>query len=243
VPSVTAGGATRRPPARIAAVILDMDGLMIDTEAPVRRCCQQAAAAMGFTLDLEFYERAIVGHSWPDSDAALVAHFGPTFPLEDFKARFRGVWGDYIALHGIAPKPGLFRFLTMLETLNLKTAVATSTHQAEADAHLQAIGIRERFSVVVTGDQIEKGKPAPDIYLEAARRLNVPPHSCVALEDSNAGVVAATSAGMTTLLIPDGDRQPSADARNRAFSVLPSLEEAEALVSSWLATDTRSSSD
>ena len=239
---MTAVGATKRPPASIAAVILDMDGLMIDTEAPVRRCCQQAAATIGFTLDLEFYERAIVGHSWRDSDAALVAHFGPTFPLEDFKARFRDVWSDYIALHGIAPKPGLFRFLTMLETFNVQTAVATSTHQAETEAHLHAVGIRERFSVVVTGDQIEQGKPAPDIYLEAARRLNVPPGACVALEDSNAGVIAATSAGMTTLLIPDGDRQPSTDARNRAFRVLPSLDEAEALVSSWLAFDRFSSS-
>jgi HAD superfamily hydrolase (TIGR01509 family) len=221
-------------PVSIAAVILDMDGLMLDTETPVQVCCQQAAAALGFSLDAEFYERALVGRSWPDSDAALVAHFGRDFPLEDFKKGFRVVWGHHVALHGVTPKPGLREFLAMLESRNLQKAVATSTHEKEADGHLRAAGIRERFSVVVTGDQVERGKPAPDIYLEAARRLQVRPEDCIALEDSNAGVMAATSAGMATLMIPDGDRQPSAEARNRAFSVLASLKEAEALVSSWL---------
>jgi beta-phosphoglucomutase len=211
-----------------------MDGLMIDTETPVQLCCEQAAEALGFRLDAEFYQRALVGRSWPDSDAALLAHFGSSFPLEHFKARFRAVWGHHISVHGIAPKPGLQDFLTMLEKFNVRTGVATSTHGKEAEAHLRAVGIRERFSVVVTGDQIERGKPAPDIYLEAARRLTAPPQDCVALEDSNAGVMAATSAGITTLMIPDGGRQPSADARNSAFGVLPSLKEAEALVCSWL---------
>ena len=85
----------------------------------------------------------------------------------------------------------------------------------------------------MTGDQID-AVTAPDIYLEAARRLKAPPHECVALEDSNAGVMAATSAGITTLMVPDGNRQPSAEARSSAFGVLPSLKEAEALISSWL---------
>jgi HAD superfamily hydrolase (TIGR01509 family) len=222
----------RRPPATIAAVILDMDGLMIDTETPVRLCCQQAAEALGFTLDVDFYERSIVGRSWADSDAALLAHFGRAFPLESFKTRFNAVWDEHIARHGIAPKPGLYPFLAMLEQLDLKKAVATSTHHKEAEAHLRAVGIRERFRVVVTGDQIERGKPAPDIYLEAARRLSARPQDCVALEDSNAGAKAATDAGMTTLMIPDGDRRPPED--DRALWVLPSLTEAAELISSWL---------
>jgi HAD superfamily hydrolase (TIGR01509 family) len=221
-------------PMSIRAVILDMDGLMLDTETPVQLCCQQAAATLGFSLDAEFYERALLGRAWPDADAALIAHFGPTFLLEDFKKRFQTVWDRHIATHGVAPKPGLHDFLTMLEQRDLKRAVATSTHEKEAEAHLRSAGIRDRFSVVVTGDQIERGKPAPDIYLEAARRLKVRADECVALEDSNAGVMSATSAGMTTLMIPDGDRQPSVEARSRAFDVLPSLKEVERLVSSWL---------
>jgi len=224
----------RIDPISIRAAILDMDGLMLDTETPVQRCCQQAAAALGFSLDAEFYERNLLGRAWPDADAALIAHFGPTFLLDDFKARFQAVWDRHIAMHGVATKPGLQDFLTMLEQRDLKMAVATSTHEKEAEAHLRAAGVRDRFQAVVTGDQIERGKPAPDIYLEAARRLNVRAAECIALEDSNAGVIAATSAGMTTLMIPDGDRQPSVEARSRAFSVLPSLREAQRLVSSWL---------
>jgi len=76
--------------------------------------------------------------------------------------------------------------------------------------------------VIVTGDQVVQGKPAPDIYLEAARRLQVAPALCVALEDSEAGILAASRAGMVPLLIPDG-AHPSVSATNAAFRVLPSL--------------------
>ena len=224
----------RARPTSIRAVILDMDGLMLDTETPVQRCCQQAAETLGFSLDADFYERALLGRAWPDADAALVAHFGPGFLLDDFKARFQSIWDRHVAVHGVTLKPGLQTFLATVERLDLQKAVATSTHEKEAEAHLRAAGIRDRFSVVVTGDQIEHGKPAPDIYLEAARRLNVRAEECIALEDSDAGVLAATNAGMTTLMVPDGGRQPSAEARSRACCVLPSLREAQEVVSSWL---------
>jgi beta-phosphoglucomutase-like phosphatase (HAD superfamily) len=81
----------------------------------------------------------------------------------------------------------------------------------------------------VTGDEVARGKPAPDIYLEAARRLQVAPGSCVALEDSEAGILAANRAGMRALLIPDWTR-PSEAAAQAAFRVLNSLSEAHDLV-------------
>ena len=89
-------------------------------------------------------------------------------------------------------------------------------------------------SVLPAQDQVQNGKPEPDIYLEAARRLNVNPAMCVAVEDSNAGVLAATRAGMRTFIVPDVERPPSVEARAAAFEVVPSLHEVAAVISRWL---------
>jgi beta-phosphoglucomutase-like phosphatase (HAD superfamily) len=94
--------------------------------------------------------------------------------------------------------------------------------------------VRERFQVVVTGDQVTRGKPAPDIYLEAARRVGYAPAQCVALEDSEAGVIAASRAGMIALMVPDLVR-PSDAARRAAFRVLPSLVDAQNVIEALLA--------
>ena len=85
----------------------------------------------------------------------------------------------------------------------------------------------------MTGDQVSHGKPAPDIYLEAARRLDVEPSRCVALEDSDAGILAASRAGMVALLIPDLV-DPSSEAVAAAFRVLGSLHEARQLISTLI---------
>jgi HAD superfamily hydrolase (TIGR01509 family) len=80
---------------------------------------------------------------------------------------------------------------TCLETEDVAIAVATSTESDDAAFTLRSAGLDTRFRVIVTGDQVVHGKPAPDIYLEAARRLQIAPAQCVALEDSEAGIVAA----------------------------------------------------
>jgi beta-phosphoglucomutase-like phosphatase (HAD superfamily) len=94
--------------------------------------------------------------------------------------------------------------LAFVEARGLSCAVATSSDIDYATFSLRHGGLDGRFPVIVTGEEVTHGKPAPDIYLEAARRLGVPPASCVALEDSEAGILAARAAGMRALLIPDG---------------------------------------
>src|SRR5207248_11157753 len=87
-------------PMRLDAVIFDMDGLMIDTEAPVQICCQTAAAEMGFDLPDEFYVSALVGRGWTDCHTALTAHFGADFSLDEFMERFRQRWSEHRDVHG-----------------------------------------------------------------------------------------------------------------------------------------------
>jgi HAD superfamily hydrolase (TIGR01509 family) len=208
----------------VAAVVFDMDGLMLDTEPLYKQSWQAASAELGFPIDDRVYA-TFVGRPNKECERDLVERFGPAFPLERFRARWQQTWQERAASHGIALKPGLLEVISFLQDRGVPHAVATSSTADEAALALRHARLDGRFDIIVTGDQVARGKPAPDIYLEAARRLDVDPAACVALEDSEAGTLAASAAGMRTLLIPDGAR-PTATAVHAAFRVLRSLHDA-----------------
>lgn len=217
----------------IAAIVFDMDGLMLDTEPLYKAAWQTASAELGYELDDPSYT-TLVGRPTEDCERVLLRQFGSSFPLDRFRSRWPELWQAGAAAHGIRQKPGLIELLTFLEAQSLPVAVATSSEADYAAFSLRQAGLDGRFSIVVTGDQVAQGKPAPDIYLEAARRLGVPPAQCVALEDSEAGILAASAAGMIALLIPDW-MPASAAAGRAAFRVLASLDEARDVVASLVA--------
>jgi HAD superfamily hydrolase (TIGR01509 family) len=179
----------------IGAVIFDVDGLMLDTEPLYKVAWQAAAAELGHRLNDRSYAR-LVGRPTADCEQELMRQFGPAFPLDRFRRRWPALWQAEVAAHGIQQKPGLLEFLTFLDAQWLPVAVATSSEADYATFSLRHAGLEGRFSVVVTGDEVPRGKPAPDIYLETARRLQVAPGACVAVEDSEAGILAASRAGM-----------------------------------------------
>jgi len=216
----------------VGAVVFDMDGLMLDTEPLYKVAWQAASAELGYPLDDPSYA-TLVGRPTEDCERELVRKFGLAFPLGQFQARWPELWYAEVAANGIRQKPGLLEFLAFLDAQGLPVAVATSSERQYAAFSLRHAGLDGRFQVIVTGDEVAAGKPSPDIYLEAARRLRVVPAACVALEDSEAGVLAAGRAGMRALLIPDGTR-PSDLAAHSAFSVLASLTEARQVVADLL---------
>lgn len=165
---------------------------MLDTEPLYKAAWQQAAAELGFDLDDQSYAR-LIGRPTPDCERELMHHFGSEFPLSRFRARWPELWRSSVSDRGIPTKAGLFAFLSFLEEQALSSAVATSSDGVYAEFSLRSAGIVGRFDAVVTGDQITRGKPAPDIYLEAAVRLGRDPAECIALEDSDAGVLAASA--------------------------------------------------
>lgn len=216
----------------VAAVVFDMDGLMLDTEILYQRAWQQAAIDLGYDYDDAFYLQTCVGRTVETCEAALTERF-PDFPLPAFRARWQGLWRQEVEQRGIPLKPGLLELLAFLDRQRIPFAVATSSDRAYTTFTLAAAGLQDRFGCIITGDQISNGKPAPDIYLEAARRLGASPPVCVALEDSDAGAQAAAAAGMTVLLIPDL-KPPAPLAIQSAYSVLASLHEALDLLSLWV---------
>ncbi len=211
-------------PLNLRAVVMDMDGLMLDTEGMSRAGWVRTFAERGLPFREDQF-RELVGLNVSDVRKRMLAWYGPDFPFELVYARKLVHVDDIIAQEGIMQKPGLPEFLAAADSLGLAKAVATSTARKRALYKLERAGLAGRFAAFACGDEISNGKPAPDIFLLAARLLGLPPAECLALEDSDPGVLAAQAAGMRVLIIPDV-KPPSAEARRAAWAVLPDLFQA-----------------
>ena len=217
---------------KFTAVIFDLDGTLIDSEPIFRLVAKRAAKDFGHTFSDELF-LDLVGLPGYEVEQGIRAAFGDDFPMAAFRDRFVVHWADHVESHGIDVKPGVRTFVSHLDTHTIPYAIATSTAYERARQSLALAGLANHFPTLIGGDQVTNGKPAPDIYLEAAAQLAVPAVSCIAIEDSKVGVAAARAAGMYTIMIPDL-KQPDAETAAQADLVLPSLSEALALVAPLL---------
>jgi len=208
---------------QIDAVIFDMDGVMFDTEPLYKSAWQGAASELGYAITDNLY-MTFIGKNNADSEKAVVEAYGSGFPLTKFRGLWRRKWRELIESEGVPFKNGLLELLDLLSLYRLPAGVATSSDQDEMRLLLETSGLIERFNCIVTGDLVAQGKPAPDIYLEAARQLNVEPTLCIALEDSNSGALSAISAGMNTIVIPDLSELTD-EVVSLSLDVVPSLTE------------------
>jgi len=206
---------------RPRAVIFDMDGLMLDTERLAPAAWSDAARAVGVEFDMTLLP-AMVGRNFRDCNALIVERHGDAYPTAELMRAWHVAYDAIVARDGIALKPGLVELLDWLEREDIDKAVATSTRRDRAQAKLAQTGLLQRFSALVGGDEIARGKPAPDIFLLAAERLAREPGDCLVLEDSEPGVRAALAAGMTPIMVPDL-HQPSAELLALGPLVLASL--------------------
>ena len=188
-------------PRPIRAVVFDMDGLLVETEVLIRDLMMDLAPAYGASLPHEVFQ-SMVGLPNEASDAVARAHFGPQFPLEAF---FGAVTERVHAAceAGVALKTGVVELLDHLEAGAIPRAIATSSSHAAVRRTLGPSGVLPRFDAIVAAGDYPRGKPNPDPFLVAAKRLGVSPELCLALEDSHNGVRAAHAAGMMTVMVPD----------------------------------------
>ena len=219
-------------PSVVQAVVFDMDGLLLDTERLSRRAWLAGGAELGVELPLSALS-SIIGRRRPEVEAEFRAALGGQFPVDQLYARHAEHYHAQLETMtaDALRKPGVTALLDWLDARGVPCAIATSTLAAGAARKLAIAELTERFHIVVTGEQVARSKPAPDIFLEAARRLGVPPAACVAFEDSDLGLEAALAAGMRAVAVPDLKPLPHAITA-RVTAVLATLHEARALLES-----------
>lgn len=213
----------------IRAVIFDMDGLMLDSERIAQEAWQQAGREWGYDIPAEVYLHA-VGRTAADTATIMRSAYGDDFPFDEMYARKQALLYQFIERGQISVKPGLFELLDLIEAQQKVKAVATSTDRKVALLKLTTSNLIDRFPVIVCGDEVERGKPAPDIYLQAAAKIDVMPGHCLVLEDSESGTKAAHAAGMIPVIVPDL-KQPAAEIASLAHAVVDSLVDVTSMLS------------
>lgn len=208
-------------PNPVMAVIFDMDGTLLDTEAAHLRAMAEAGTALGWDVPQDLLLR-MVGIHREATRWMVAAHFGPDFPLDRFFVDSDALFEAANEI-GIAVRPGAVSLLEHLKRAGIPMAVATSTRAPFAQRRLQRAGLLAFFNHVVTRSDVERPKPDPEPYLLAAARLGVDPASAVAVEDSYAGVRSATAAGIATVMVPDL-LPPTQESHLLAAAIVPSLE-------------------
>jgi HAD superfamily hydrolase (TIGR01509 family) len=206
------------------AIVFDVDGVLIDSEPVWERVRRGFTAAHGGRWPDDAQDR-MMGMSTGEWSAYMSADFGLPFPprkvadlvIAEMAAQYEQhlplLPGAVEAVRGLA-RAGRWRL-----------AVASSAPKSLIGTVLAASGLRPLFAAAVSSEEVPRGKPAPDVYLEAAARLGVPAAACAAVEDSSNGLRSAAAAGMAVIAVPRPEYPPAADALAGARVVLMSLTE------------------
>jgi HAD superfamily hydrolase (TIGR01509 family) len=202
-------------------IIFDMDGLMFDTEKISFVSWRDAAARYGYQINDEIFRKTI-GTNLINTKNIYLKHFGNSFPIEEIISERVKITEEIIRLNGVPIKKGLYDLLNYLSQNNIKKAVATSTSRNRALNLLKLTSVDSHFDYVLCGDEIEKSKPDPEIFLKVADKLGCSPNQCLILEDSEAGIEAAYKAGMFPIMIPDM-KEPNELIQKLIFKKMDSL--------------------
>ena len=184
---------------RFRAVIFDMDGVLIDSEPLHLEALNQVLAPLGHQATAAENEQ-FWGMTSQECWQVLTDRYALTGNLADYLSQYDECLLR-ILQRPVVPMPGARDVLARLRQNGVRVALASASKKVWVDATLSALRLREFFEVVVCGDEVEHGKPSPDVFLLAATRLGVPPERCVVIEDAPNGILAAKRAGMTAILL------------------------------------------
>lgn len=212
----------------IHAVIFDLDGVLADSEPWWNQIDAKLLAEYGVTYHGQYHQE-VLGISYRLAIEFYKKAFNLAVPNEEMMQRRGEIATEFFA-NRVGPFASTKEVLQELHRMNLRLAVATSSVGASARPFLDRHNLTSFFDVVVTGEEVEHGKPAPDIYLRASGKLNVTPNLCLVIEDALAGVAAAKAAQMRVVAIPDMRFVVPDKYKKDADYVLSSLKEIPSLV-------------
>ena len=207
----------------IKAVIFDMDGVLIDSEKLYNRFWRQASKEFGFDMTFE-HALSIRSMSAEYAIPKLSDIFGAEFPYHEVKKRRIEIMEEYVNENGVEAKAGVHDILKYLKENGYKCAIATSSDMYRTKKYLTMAGIGLDFDAIICGPEVAHSKPSPDIYETAAKKLGLLTKECVAVEDSNNGILSAYNAGCRVVMVPDLS-EPEEDMKRYLFGVAKNLNE------------------
>ncbi|MCI9083206.1 MAG: HAD family phosphatase [Lachnospiraceae bacterium] len=180
--------------------IFDMDGLMFDTERVYQQTWQELADERNIRLGDGFL-KAISGTNGPYMCQVIKEYYhvsDGSFIVAECMERIR----KKLSVH-VPVKEGVYEILVFFREKGIRTAVASSSSMEQIEANLKRANMRGYFDAIISGTEVENGKPAPDIFLYAAERIECLPNECLVFEDSENGIRAGYAAGCITVMVPD----------------------------------------
>lgn len=213
----------------IKAVLFDMDGVLLDSEEFMCQSAIKMFSEKGLRVTPDDFS-PFVGMGENRYLGGVAEKYGCSFDLETDKARAYRIYAELTA-GNLVPLPGVHEFISRCRKRNLKLAVATSADKVKMDINLAALGLPDGiFQVTVNGLEVERKKPAPDIYLEAARRLGVKPGECLVVEDAVSGIEAGKAAGCRCLALKTSFPE---EKLGRADWICNTLDDAPEIAIEW----------
>jgi HAD superfamily hydrolase (TIGR01509 family) len=204
----------------IEAVIFDMDGLLVDSEPVWDKARSSMAAEAGKEWNQDDH-KAVMGVNTEEWAAYMIQRLELTISPQEVQAEIVQRMLEMYRQR-VPYLPGAVEAVT-LAAQNYPTALASGSHRSLIDAVTNDAQMRGKFQVIQSADEVGVGKPAPDVYLQTARRLGFSPETCLCLEDSGNGILAGLRAGMKVIAVPDPRFAPKQEILDQAHLVLDSL--------------------
>lgn len=208
----------------IRAIIFDMDGLMIDSERVTFESYQEVLKDMNLTMDRTFYV-SLLGRTKEGIAKQFYDAYGHDFPFDQVITKCHEVMAKRFEQEGVPLKPGLLHLLSYLKKEHhYKTIVATSSTRDRVDKILKQAHITDYFDDSICGDEVTKGKPNPEVFLKSCEKLGVKSDEAYILEDSESGIMAAYSANIKVICVPDM-KYPEAQYASKCYKIVETLDD------------------
>jgi beta-phosphoglucomutase len=201
--------------------LFDWDGVVIDSSAHHERSWEQLADEIGKPMPADHFVRGF-GMKNQAIIPDILGWTNDPSQIEEYPLRKEFLYREIIREKGIQPLPGVGDLLQMLRDNGVPCAIASSTHRENVDVVLELIGLQPFFTAMVTAEDVQRGKPDPQVFVTAAARINREPRNCIVFEDAHVGIEAGLAAGARIIAVATTN---PLDALGRAHLAVSSLEE------------------